>query len=60
MSPVATPRTNTAMLAFGTMIASLVGTTGASMLLIRPVIHANRLRTRNRHVFIFFIFLIAC
>jgi len=57
--PVATPRTNTAMLAFGTMLASLIGTTGASMLLIRPVIHANRRRTHNIHVFIFFIFLIS-
>ncbi|MDO8431733.1 MAG: sodium:proton antiporter [Candidatus Binatus sp.] len=54
-----TPRTNTAILAFGTMIASLVGTTGASMLLIRPMIQANRNRRRNIHVFIFFIFLVS-
>jgi len=54
-----TPETNTAMLAFGTMIASLVGTTGASMLLIRPVIVANQNRKRNVHVFVFFIFLVS-
>jgi Na+/H+ antiporter NhaD/arsenite permease-like protein len=55
----ATPRMNTSMLAFGTMIASLIGTTGASMLLIRPMIQANRHRARNIHVFIFFIFLVS-
>jgi Na+/H+ antiporter NhaD/arsenite permease-like protein len=54
-----TPGTNTAMLAFGTMIASLFGTTGASMLLIRPVIRANQGRKRNIHVFVFFIFLVS-
>jgi Na+/H+ antiporter NhaD/arsenite permease-like protein len=54
-----TPATNTALLAFGTMIASLFGTTGASMLLIRPVIRANQDRKRNVHVFIFFIFLVS-
>jgi Na+/H+ antiporter NhaD/arsenite permease-like protein len=56
---IATPGANTAMLAFGTMIASLVGTTGASMLLIRPLIHANHRRQHNVHVFIFFIFLVS-
>ncbi len=56
---VGTPGTNTAMLAFGTLKASLLGTTGASMLLIRPVIRANQDRRRNVHVFIFFIFLIS-
>lgn len=54
-----TPGTNTAMLAFGTMIASLFGTTGASMLLIRPVIRANQDRKHNIHVFVFFIFLVS-
>ncbi|WOH47640.1 sodium:proton antiporter [Bradyrhizobium sp. sBnM-33] len=56
---IGNPATNTAMLAIGTMAASLVGTTGASMLLIRPLIRANQDRHRNRHVFIFFIFLVA-
>lgn len=53
------PAANTGMLAFGTMIASLLGTTGAAMLMIRPLIRANRLRPRNVHVFVFFIFLVA-
>ncbi|MEZ5828991.1 MAG: sodium:proton antiporter [Hyphomicrobiales bacterium] len=56
---VGTPATNTAMLAFGTLSASFLGTTGASMVLIRPVIRANQDRVYNRHVFIFFIFLVA-
>ena len=56
---VATPAMNTAALAFGTMIASLVGTTGASMLLIRPMIQANHRRRHHVHVFIFFIFLVS-
>src|SRR5262249_38262892 len=49
----------TAMLAFGTMIASVVGTTGAAMILIRPLIRANAARLNNVHVVIFFIFLVA-
>ncbi len=56
---VGTPATNTALLAFGTLSANLFGTTGASMLLIRPVISANHHRRYNAHVFVFFIFLIA-
>jgi Na+/H+ antiporter NhaD/arsenite permease-like protein len=56
---VGTPGTNAAILAFGTMIASLLGTTGAAMLLIRPLIRANENRRRNVHVFVFFIFLVA-
>lgn len=54
-----TPLTNTAMLAFGTLIASMVGTTGAAMILIRPLIRANAARLDNVHVVIFFIFLVA-
>ncbi len=56
---VGTPATNTALLAFGTLSANLFGTTGASMLLIRPMIGANRHRRHNAHVFVFFIFLVA-
>ncbi len=56
---VGTPATNTAMLTLGTLSASVVGTTGASMLLIRPMIEANQNRRRNVHVFVFFIFLVA-
>ena len=54
-----TPLVNTAILTFGTMIASVVGTTGAAMILIRPLIRANADRLNNVHVMIFFIFLVA-
>ncbi|MCO5130510.1 MAG: sodium:proton antiporter [Xanthobacteraceae bacterium] len=50
--------TNTALLAIGTAAASLVGTTGAAMILIRPLIRANDDRKFNAHVFVFFIFLV--
>jgi Na+/H+ antiporter NhaD/arsenite permease-like protein len=50
---------NTGLLAIGTGIASITGTTGASMLLIRPVIRANDNRLHNAHVVIFFIFLVS-
>jgi Na+/H+ antiporter NhaD/arsenite permease-like protein len=53
-----TPLLNTAMLALGTIIASLVGTTGAAMILIRPLIRANAARLRNAHVVVFFILLV--
>jgi len=56
---VGTPATNTAILAFGTLSASFLGTTGASMVLIRPVIRANQDRLYNIHVFVFFIFLVS-
>ena len=51
--------TNTALLAFGALIASIVGTTGAAMILIRPLIRANDDRRYNAHVVVFFIFLVA-
>jgi Na+/H+ antiporter NhaD/arsenite permease-like protein len=53
------PFSNTAVLAFGTAIASIVGTTGAAMILVRPLIRANQGRTHNVHVIVFFIFLVA-
>jgi Na+/H+ antiporter NhaD/arsenite permease-like protein len=53
-----TPLVNTAMLAFGTLIASFVGTTGAAMILIRPLLRANAARRHNVHVVVFFIFLV--
>ena len=53
------PLTNTGVLAFGTFIASIVGTTGAAMILVRPLIRANQARRYNVHVFVFFIFLVA-
>ena len=54
-----TPAVNTAILASGTAAASLLGTTGASMLLIRPLIRANEGRRHKVHVFVFFIFLVS-
>lgn len=56
---VGTPATNTALLAVGTVLASLMGTTGASMVLIRPVLRANAFRLRKTHTFVFFIFLVS-
>jgi len=55
----ATPLTNTAFLGLGALLASFVGTTGASMLLIRPVLQTNRERRRVKHTVIFFIFLVS-
>src|SRR6266542_4470039 len=54
-----TPLVNAVMLAFGTLIASVVGTTGAAMILIRPLLRANAARIHNVHVVVFFIFLVA-
>jgi Na+/H+ antiporter NhaD/arsenite permease-like protein len=54
-----TPAVNTGLLAIGTVLASLVGTTGASMIMIRPIIRANDDRRTNVHVVIFFIFLVS-
>ncbi len=53
------PLTNTVMLGIGTILASLLGTTGASMVLIRPMLKANKDRTRKVHVVVFFIFLVS-
>ena len=53
------PGLNTGILGIGTLIASVTGTTGAAMLLIRPIIRANDNRLHNAHVIIFFIFLVA-
>jgi Na+/H+ antiporter NhaD/arsenite permease-like protein len=53
-----TPLVNAIILAFGTLIASAVGTTGAAMILIRPLLRANASRLHNVHVVVFFIFLV--
>jgi len=53
------PLTNTLFLAVGAVLASVIGTTGASMLLIRPLLRTNRDRTIVRHIPIFFVFLVA-
>src|SRR5262249_34840131 len=55
----ATPLTNTTFLAIGSGLASFLGTTGASMLLIRPLLQTNRERTRVRHTVVFFVFLVS-
>lgn len=54
-----TPGVNTALLAIGTLIASWTGTTGAAMLLVRPLLRANAARRHKVHVIVFFIFLVA-
>src|SRR4029079_9822994 len=54
----ATPRENTGFLLCGAMLANVVGTTGASMLLIRPWIRLNRSRFAAHHV-AFFIFIVS-
>ncbi|TBW41425.1 sodium:proton antiporter [Siculibacillus lacustris] len=53
------PRLNTALLALGTVLASVIGTTGASMVLIRPLLRANAGRRHPVHVVVFFIFLVS-
>ncbi len=54
-----TPLLNTAILMLGTLLASVMGTTGAAMLLIRPLLRANDNRQHVVHVVVFFIFLVA-
>lgn len=54
-----TPKLNTALLAVGTALASIMGTTGAAMLMIRPLLKANQTRAHRVHIVIFFIFLVA-
>ena len=53
-----TPLVNTAMLAIGAVLSNLLGTTGASVLLIRPLLRANQRRKRVAHIVIFFIFIV--
>ena len=53
------PAVNTALLAVGGVLASFVGTTGAAMLMIRPLIRANRHRRHTAHIIIFLILLVA-
>jgi len=53
------PVLNTAILALGALLASLMGTTGAAMLLIRPLLRANEGRKNVVHVVVFFIFIVA-
>lgn len=55
----ATPRTNLAFLAVGGVLASFIGTTGAAMALIRPILNVNRQRKHRVHTVVFAIFVIA-
>jgi len=54
----ATPGLNLAILALGALLAPVMGTTGAAMLLIRPLLRANKSRRYKHHVVLFFIFLV--
>ncbi len=54
-----TPILNTILLLIGTILASCVGTTGAAMVMIRPVLRANKDRIKKTHIVCFFIFLVA-
>jgi Na+/H+ antiporter NhaD/arsenite permease-like protein len=54
-----TPLTNVAFLLVGAVLANFIGTTGAAMVLIRPLLRANSERHHTRHVVIFFIFVVA-
>jgi Na+/H+ antiporter NhaD/arsenite permease-like protein len=53
------PALNAGLMLLGAVLASFMGTTGASMLLIRPLISANEGRRRNAHVVVFFIFIVS-
>ncbi|TPM40249.1 sodium:proton antiporter [Mesorhizobium sp. B2-3-4] len=54
-----TPLVNAGLLLIGALLASVIGTTGASMILIRPILRANDARPFNAHVVVFFIFLVS-
>jgi Na+/H+ antiporter NhaD/arsenite permease-like protein len=54
-----TPLVNTGVLGLGAVLANLLGTTGATVLLIRPLLRANKPRKRVAHIVIFFIFIVA-
>ena len=58
-SLVGTPAVNCLFLLIGSLLASLMGTTGAAMLLIRPIIRANAWRKSQAHVVVFTTFLVA-
>jgi Na+/H+ antiporter NhaD/arsenite permease-like protein len=53
------PALNTGLLALGALLGSFMGTTGASILMVRPLIRANDNRTSVAHVFVFFIFIVS-
>ena len=53
------PRINVGLLLIGTMLSSWIGTTGASMLMVRPIIKMNAWRKRRSHIMVFFIFMVS-
>jgi Na+/H+ antiporter NhaD/arsenite permease-like protein len=55
---VATPTVNTTFLALGALLASFIGTTGAAMLLVRPLLETNKERKLVAHTLVFFIFMV--
>ncbi len=56
---VGTPGVNAGFIAVGSVLASIIGTTGASMLLIRPLLRANKHRQHRVHIVVIFIFLVS-
>ena len=58
-SLVGSPRVNVMILAMGTLLSSVIGTTGASMLFVRPIIKMNSWRKKKMHIMVFFIFMIS-
>ncbi len=53
------PRVNIILLTIGTLLSSLIGTTGSSMLMVRPVLKMNSWRRHRKHIMVFFIFLVS-
>jgi Na+/H+ antiporter NhaD/arsenite permease-like protein len=54
-----TPLLNTALLGLGAVLANFIGTTGASVLLVRPLLRANAPRVNQTHIIVFFIFIVS-
>jgi Na+/H+ antiporter NhaD/arsenite permease-like protein len=54
-----TPLANTGLMALGAVLANFIGTTGASVLLVRPLLRANKSRVARSHIVIFFIFIVS-
>lgn len=53
------PKVNVILLLIGTLLSSWIGTTGASMIMIRPIMRANAWRKRKVQIIVFFIFLVS-
>jgi len=58
-APAGTPKVNFAILLIGTFFASWIGTTGAAMVTVRPLLRANANRRHKAHTVVFFIFMVA-